>query len=120
MPFDATPIETPIDTFTLDGLIAWLATQDPNTRYEFNDGNDCLITRFVLANGGRRARLHTRRTTLGGTFLYRVPTGKKNAFGLREMRDWLAPPEIQRVAIRGATYVGALREARERKHNAAA
>lgn len=39
------------EVFSLKGLIAWLETQDPSTRYNFLDVRDCLITRYLESNG---------------------------------------------------------------------
>lgn len=36
---------------SLDGLIAWLRTQDPATKYAFTDILDCLLCRYGRANG---------------------------------------------------------------------
>jgi hypothetical protein len=37
----------------LAGLIAWLETQDPNTRYNYADCGDCLLARYFTAMGYR-------------------------------------------------------------------
>ena len=36
---------------SLDGLIAWLETQDENESYQYGDAGDCLISRYLRAQG---------------------------------------------------------------------
>lgn len=57
MPFDSMP--TKHDTFSLEGLIAWLETQDPATEYDFTDcAGGCLIGQYLLATTGKMWREH--------------------------------------------------------------
>lgn len=56
MPFDGktfapAPAETKPDVFSLDGLIAWLEKQPPETEYNFKDTRDCLLCRYFRAMG---------------------------------------------------------------------
>lgn len=45
-------VETKADPFSLESLIAWLETQDPNTEYEWTDcSGGCLIGRYFTAKG---------------------------------------------------------------------
>lgn len=46
MPFDATPIETKPDVFSLEGLIAWLEKQPSKTVYCYMDRGRCLAAQF--------------------------------------------------------------------------
>ncbi len=43
--------ETKHDVFSLEGLIAWLETQEPTTRYDFNDQRDCVLCRYLKSHG---------------------------------------------------------------------
>lgn len=62
MPLDSTnwsqtETETKPDVFSLEGLIAWLETQPPETEYNFMDCNGgCLIGQYLLANGQENFR----------------------------------------------------------------
>src|SRR3990167_4295889 len=53
MPFDFTPQQAPAetkpqhDTFSLEGLAAWLRTQPGEREYDWEDGADCLGCRYV-------------------------------------------------------------------------
>jgi hypothetical protein len=60
MPFDNTNyVETRPDTFSLDGLIAWLETQDPETKYNYaNCSGGCLIGRYLIATTGKMWHEH--------------------------------------------------------------
>lgn len=49
MPFDG-PLPKP-DVFSLDGLIAWLETQVSETRYDYMATGDCLMCRYLRAQG---------------------------------------------------------------------
>ena len=51
--FDGLPekYETKPDVFSLRGLIAWLETQDPATRYNYVDDADCLLCRYFRSAG---------------------------------------------------------------------
>jgi len=52
MPFDSKDfVETKPDVFSLDGLIAWLETQDPATTYSYADIRGCLLYR-ALSDAG--------------------------------------------------------------------
>jgi len=55
MPFDGRvkDYETKADVFSLEGLIAWLETQNPETEYDYTDISDCLLTRWMRASGQR-------------------------------------------------------------------
>lgn len=50
MPFDFTNTESKPDVFSLEGLIAWLEKQDPETEYHTYDAQDCLMARYYRAN----------------------------------------------------------------------
>jgi len=53
MPFDSKDfVETKPDVFSLEGLIAWLETQDPATRYDYGDVVLCALGQYTLAQGG--------------------------------------------------------------------
>jgi hypothetical protein len=41
----------PIELLGLSDLVAWLETQDKNTRYTYTDNKDCLLARFYRAHG---------------------------------------------------------------------
>lgn len=53
MPLDSTNWpQTKPDVFSLEGLIAWLETQPPLTRYNYADCNGhCLIGQYLTAHG---------------------------------------------------------------------
>ena len=53
MPFDGNPIdyETKPDVFSLEGLIAWLETQEPETQYDYCDPRGCLLCSYFRARG---------------------------------------------------------------------
>ncbi len=52
MPFDSKDfVETKPDVFSLEGLIAWLETQDPATTYCWVDGGHCLLAQYAKAVG---------------------------------------------------------------------
>lgn len=36
---------------SLRGLIAWLETQDPDTRYDYTLSSECLMARYLIAIG---------------------------------------------------------------------
>lgn len=55
MPLDQTnwkpETETKPDAFSLEGLIAWLETQPPETKYDYCDSGACLLHQYFTANG---------------------------------------------------------------------
>tara|TARA_R110000823_G_scaffold39872_2_gene106237 strand:+ start:838 stop:1149 length:312 start_codon:yes stop_codon:yes gene_type:complete len=52
MPFDGNPKQfVKPDVFSLEGLAAWLETQDGETKYDFCDAGSCLITAWHVAHG---------------------------------------------------------------------
>ena len=51
MPFDNTPPETTTDVFS---LIDWLEHQPRETEYDFAEFRNCLLTRFIRAQGDAR------------------------------------------------------------------
>lgn len=64
MPFDSMP--TKPDVFSLEGLIAWLETQDPATEYCYHKNGDCLLHRYFRNNGIAMPVGHG----VGGTFIH--------------------------------------------------
>ncbi len=40
-----------VELLTLPKLAAWLATQDPNTTYNYVNNFDCLVCRYLKAHG---------------------------------------------------------------------
>lgn len=50
---------SPPNVNSLQGLISWLETQDPNTRYDYHNGCNCLNARYFSANGYRKAFVTT-------------------------------------------------------------
>jgi len=42
-----------VSVYSVEGLINWLETQPPKTKYTFVNGKDCLITRYIRAVTGR-------------------------------------------------------------------
>ena len=41
-----------VNIFSIEGLIAWLERQDPETEYDWDDcDGDCLVARYGLAMG---------------------------------------------------------------------
>lgn len=63
-PFDGTQLDTQFktelivkpDVFSLEGLIAWLETQDPETTYAFSLAQSCLVALYVEGVGGKFQR----------------------------------------------------------------
>ena len=53
MPFDGTKFtETKPDVFSLEGLVAWLETQDPAREYRFwNYNGGCLLSIYLAEHG---------------------------------------------------------------------
>lgn len=55
MPFDGNPedfADSKSRIFSLEGLIAWLETQDPATEYDYSDCfGMCLIGQYLAARG---------------------------------------------------------------------
>lgn len=52
MPFDGRTFkETKPDVFSLEGLIAWLETQDAEVAYCYHDSGRCLHGRYLTAIG---------------------------------------------------------------------
>ena len=47
-------VQTKPDMFSLAGLIAWLETQDLDTKYTYDDPRACLICRYFGAMGFKR------------------------------------------------------------------
>lgn len=49
MPFDGNPkdYQTQHDVLSLEGLIAWLEQQDPETEYDWPDCQDCLMGHYI-------------------------------------------------------------------------
>ncbi len=41
-------------TPSLAGFIAWLETQDPNTKYKFIDPTRCAVARYLRAIGAKK------------------------------------------------------------------
>jgi len=54
MPFDVgdfkLPVETKPDVFSLEGLVAWLENQNPETEYRYSDSCGCLMGAYLKAN----------------------------------------------------------------------
>lgn len=46
-------------TFTKEGLIAWLETFHPDTKYDFCKKSTCLIARYLQARGEARYELYS-------------------------------------------------------------
>ena len=44
-----------VNPVSLEGLISWLETQDPATRYSYGDNEGCLLARYFRASGYRWA-----------------------------------------------------------------
>lgn len=101
MPFDGENFQqTKPEVFSLEGLAAWLETQDPATAYRFRDvtGN-CLIGRYARAMGQEWIPLH--RQAMDQGWLGRVCTGvlgpetyggalqrAREVLGIRPPRKW--------------------------------
>ena len=52
MPFDGEISDyAKPDVFSVEGLLAWLDTQDPATEYDYFDTDDCLLCRYGRARG---------------------------------------------------------------------
>ena len=51
MPFDGTNFQKTTTHPSLDGLIEWLETQDPNTTYDYKNNKDCLFCRYLRSVG---------------------------------------------------------------------
>lgn len=47
MPFDASPIESKPDVFSLEGLIAWLEKQNPELAYCYFKTGGCLLYTYL-------------------------------------------------------------------------
>jgi len=45
------------DVLTIENLIAWLETQDPDTRYWYVNPMDCLVARFLKHMGVSKVAL---------------------------------------------------------------
>ena len=59
MPLDGTYYETKPDVFSVEGFVAWLRTQDPAARYDYQNCNGgCLIGRYLVAVTGKMWRDH--------------------------------------------------------------
>lgn len=61
MPRDLTDLEARVElpvkkpeVFSLEGLIAWLETQDQWTTYPFTDSRDCVLARWAASHGYSR------------------------------------------------------------------
>lgn len=66
MPFDQADYQVPKpDVYSLDGLIAWLEKQPPETEYEWGNCQKCLIGTYLAAqrSAGRAER---RQVLFGG------------------------------------------------------
>lgn len=51
MPFDSKNfVETKADSFTLDALIAWLETKDPDEVYGYTENERCLLAQYIIEN----------------------------------------------------------------------
>ena len=102
MPFDSKDfVETKPDVFSLEGLIAWLKTQDPATTYLYSNPRLCLMGMYTADRGGRydaslaeyivgACRLDAEPSGLG--VFYRVVTGEPRTYGaaLERARKLLA------------------------------
>jgi hypothetical protein len=85
---------------SVEGLIAWLETQDPTTPYNYGDNNDCLLARYFRASGFHLARCTSHR------FCY-------SRFALPRMFSTKIPIEMNGIAVeQGWTYGAALARAR--------
>ena len=49
MPFDSTPQETKHDVFSLESLIAWLETKDPEEWYNPHNPFECMFTQYFTS-----------------------------------------------------------------------
>jgi hypothetical protein len=87
---EATEAKRPKWPLNLQGLIAWLETQDPETKYNWSDVDSCLIARFLVASTGSRRGSGDYNNVCGGVGNYHFigcnnhghPTGGK------EHADW--------------------------------
>ena len=70
------------NTFSVTGLIAWLETQDPATKYDYLSNDDCLLCRYFRARG----------IPLSGF----VPMGSVT-WGDAAGNDHILPPELNHV-----------------------
>jgi hypothetical protein len=43
--------EKKVDPLSLDGVIAWLETQDPATEYDWSSTLNCLLCRYLKSQG---------------------------------------------------------------------
>lgn len=58
MPFDMSPeVTIPADDVepSLEGLLRWLETHDPETKYDYCESDTCLITRYMASLGLRQS-----------------------------------------------------------------
>lgn len=85
MPFDGQTWKCDEIAFSLESLIAWLETQDPETYYCYASVHDCLWARYTLAMGGRITPPHNR---IG--CIYRLGDKTLNATPLPDMQAWVA------------------------------
>lgn len=46
--------QTKADPWSLNGLIAWLETMPPKTRYYFSDARTCLIAQYMRSQGQKK------------------------------------------------------------------
>ncbi len=76
MPFDGKPeaFETKPDAFSIEGLIAWLETQNPSAEYNYADTGNCLYCQYLRSRGVDVAHL--------GGFTYVDSKGKIHSLGI--------------------------------------
>jgi hypothetical protein len=45
------------ELLTVENLVAWLETQDPETRYDYTNAQECVVGRFLARMGAARSML---------------------------------------------------------------
>lgn len=85
----------------LGGLIAWLETQDPETKYNWNSIHTCLVARFMFASTGKDCRDRgnwgvTYEQVCGGTGNYHF-IGCNGKSEWRDHPDWTFGRALERA-----------------------
>lgn len=74
----------------LQGLIAWLETQDPDTKYNWQDVYHCLVARFLISSIGTRKSGLNYEQICGGMMNYHFVGSNNHGHptGGSEHPDW--------------------------------
>ena len=75
------------DVLTIENLIAWMETQDPNLRYNYTDPFGCVVARFL-------SHMRAERTCLTGC---EIPHSINRALNTADQDNWSYGEALERL-----------------------